>query len=125
MICSPSFSSFSPAVLVTSTRAVEVLTSLGQALCSLPSLPDARHSHSQAGLVTCGGGETPDSCLTFSSGAWAASHSLAKPGREAHCSWQTGGQVRGIRRHEDTLSGIMIKIMTGLPPGRGKQQTEQ
>ena len=86
---------FSSAVLVSSTRAVEVLTSLGQYLCSLPDLPDPRHSHSQTGLVTCGGGETPASCLTFSpaSGAWAASHSLAKPGREAHSSWAAGGEV--------------------------------
>ena len=37
----------SSAILVSSTRAVEVLTSLGQYLCSLPDLPDARHSHSQ------------------------------------------------------------------------------
>ena len=87
--------SVSAAIIVSSTRAVEVLTSLGQALCSLPDLPDARHSHSQSGLVTCGGGETPASCLTFSpaSGTWTASHSLAKPGREAHCSWAAGGEV--------------------------------
>ena len=83
------------AVLVSSTRAVEVLTSLGQYLCSLPDLPDPRHSHSQTGLVTCGGGETPASCLTFSpaSGAWAASHTLSKPGREAHSSWAAGAEV--------------------------------
>merc|ERR1711971_132298 len=84
------------AVLVSSTRAVEVLTSLGQYLCSLPDLPDGRgFKNTQTGLVTCGGDTTPESCLTFStaSGTWEASHSLVKPGREAHSSWGAGGEI--------------------------------
>lgn len=114
---------FSAAVLVSSTRAVEVLTSLGQYLCSLPDLPDPRHSHSQTGLVTCGGGETPASCLTFSpaSGAWAASHTLAKPGREAHSSWATGGEVSLYI----LMINIIFKESSGLPPGRKKQRPQQ
>ena len=32
--------------------------------------------HSQDGLVSCGGVDTPLSCATFSGGSWRASHTL-------------------------------------------------
>ena len=34
--------------------------------CSLPALPAERDSHTQAGLVTCGGYYSDTSCITFS-----------------------------------------------------------
>ena len=38
----------------------------------------ARFTHSQTGLVSCGGYTTPtsSSCVTFSQGSWAPSHTL-------------------------------------------------
>ena len=33
--------------------------------------------HSQDGLVSCGGVDTPLSCATFSGGSWRASHTAA------------------------------------------------
>ena len=106
---------------MTSIRSVEVLTSLGQYLCSLAELPDSRHSHTQTGLVTCGGGESPASCLTFSpaSGSWAASHSLPKPGRSAHSSWEHGGEVyllggadSGLTSEKLTSAGQSVPAFT-------------
>ena len=37
---------------------VELLSSNGTRLCSLPNLPAPRHYHSQTGLLSCGGGGT-------------------------------------------------------------------
>ena len=72
---------------------VEVLYSGGAPWCRLPSLPDQRLQHSQAGLVTCGGYSSATSCLTFSGAAgWAASHSLLEARRQ-HCSWASPGGV--------------------------------
>ena len=59
--------------------------------CSLPDLPDVRNSHTQSGLITCGGGGTNDtrtSCVTFSSGQWKSSHVL-QYGRQGHSSWMS------------------------------------
>ena len=59
--------------------------------CSLPDLPDARNSHTQSGLITCGGGKTYDtrtSCVTFSSGQWKPSHVLQYE-RHGHSSWMS------------------------------------
>ena len=73
---------------------VEILGENGIYMCSLPDLPDYRSSHTQSGLVTCGGdGDINNiaddsiknyvnvagveySCLTFSSGQWIKSHNL-------------------------------------------------
>ena len=35
---------------------MELLSTAGRRLCSLPDLPAARWGHSQNGLLTCGGG---------------------------------------------------------------------
>ena len=48
--------------------------------CTLPSLPAARKSHSQAGMVACGGkgdSGTSTTCDTFSFGTWTSSQALA------------------------------------------------
>ena len=60
--------------------------STGQS-CSLPSLPDGRAGHTSHSLTLCGGLFTPTTCISFSSGVWVPSHSLAEE-REDHTSWQ-------------------------------------
>ena len=48
--------------------------------CTLPSLPAARKSHSQAGLVACGGNGdsgTRTTCDIFADGTWTPFHTLA------------------------------------------------
>ena len=60
-------------------KSVELLSSDGTKLCSLPDLPADRYHHSQTGLVTCGGGLTSSdqkSCYTFSAGRWKKTHTL-------------------------------------------------
>ena len=37
-------------------------------------------NHSQDGLVSCGGVDTPLSCATFTGGSWRASHTLLQVG---------------------------------------------
>ena len=67
---------------------VELLLDDGTPWCSLPDLPEDRRGHSQSGLVACGGDVTSvrTSCVTFSDGVWASSHSLASD-RFYHNSW--------------------------------------
>ena len=62
---------------------VELLSTEGARLCSLPDLPKARRHHSQTGLVACAGygdslfaKETLKSCVTLKSGRWQKSHTL-------------------------------------------------
>ena len=56
---------------------VELLSSNGTRLCSLPNLPAGRYRHSQAGLVACGGDTSEmTSCVTFSAGSWKKTHAL-------------------------------------------------
>ena len=71
-------------------RPVEILHANGSYWCSLPNLPDDRYSHTQSGLVTCGGyrSDTRTSCLTFSSGQWRTSHQL-QHSRYHHSSWMS------------------------------------
>ena len=74
---------------------VELLNLDGSFNCMLPSLPHARSSHTQSGLVACGGylretqGETTfKTCDTFSIGMeeWKKSHVLREE-RHSHTSW--------------------------------------
>ena len=64
---------------------VELLSTEGARLCSLPDLPKARKHHSQTGLVACAGygdrrdKDTLKSCVTLKSGRWQKSHTLRKP----------------------------------------------
>ena len=80
-----------PGILITggygATTSAEVFqVSTGQS-CSLPSLPDKRQYHTSHSLTLCGGIFTPTSCISFSSGVWVPSHSLAEE-RYKHCSWE-------------------------------------
>ena len=86
--------------------------------CSLPDLPEGRDTHSQTGLVICGG-ELPyrvddkehTSCFTFRAGAWVRSHTLAGQGRLWHSSWASplgpilfGGLWKDTRKTTELLS---------------------
>ena len=59
---------------------VELLSINGTRLCALPSLPENKFFHTLSGLVTCGGGQPPNtdqkSCFTFSGGNWKKTHTL-------------------------------------------------
>ena len=67
---------------------VELLNLDGSFNCMLPSLPHARSSHTQSGLVACGGHPIFTTCDTFSIGMeeWKKSHTLRKE-RRLHSSW--------------------------------------
>ena len=68
---------------------VELLSSNGTRLCSLPDLPGQRFYHSQSGLLTCGGGYSNSeskSCVTFDGGRWKKSHTLGQS-RYGHAAW--------------------------------------
>ena len=70
-------------------KSVELLSIKGTRLCLLPSLSAERTSHSQTGLVTCGGyGAASLSCVTFSAGryGWKKTHTLTHK-RRGHTAW--------------------------------------
>ena len=58
----------------TDLKSVEVLSE-GRPLCRLPRLEKSRYSHSQAGLLLCGGGG-----LTY----WGSCSSLSDEGRDTY-----------------------------------------
>ena len=69
---------------------VELLSSNGTRLCSLPNLPEKRHYLSQTGFVTCSG----NSCVTFSSGRWKKTHIWDKSrSRVDHTAWASPNGV--------------------------------
>ena len=69
---------------------VELLSTDGTRLCSLPNLPTKRYRHSQTGLVTCGGGDSRSSdqksCVTFAAGRWKKTHTLGRRWH-GHTGW--------------------------------------
>ena len=70
---------------------VEVLFPSTNQSCSLPSLPDGRYDHTMDtmdSLLLCGGSYSPTTCLTFSSGKWINTTTLAEE-RADHSSWQS------------------------------------
>ena len=80
-----------PAIIVTGTyfgnsRSVEALREDGSSLCTLPDLPNDYFSHTQSGLVTCGGYYNWTSCIRLIDGEWLQSNTL-KHGRAYHSSW--------------------------------------
>ena len=85
-----------------SRTSVELLSSDGTRLCSLPNLPAGRSQHSQTGLVACGGGFSRSSerksCVTFAAGRWKKTHTLGQK-RYAHTSWASprGVMIMGGR----------------------------
>ena len=69
---------------------VELLSSNGTRLCSLPNLPEKSHWHSQTGYVTC----MRKSCVTFSSGRWKKTHTWEKSrSRVDHTAWASPNGV--------------------------------
>ena len=71
-------------------RSVEVYVPETRHSCELPSLPDRRRTHTINDLVLCGGDDLENeshSCLTFSSGTWEKTHTLAQK-RYGHSSWK-------------------------------------
>ena len=88
---------------------VELLYRNGSS-CWLPDLPEARWSHSQSGLVICGGGKTLKSCSTLVAGVWTPTHTLQQQ-RSSHLSWETkggvlllGGWAKATRQTTELLS---------------------
>ena len=68
---------------------VELVTTNGTWICSLPNLPFSRHDHTQTGVTLCGGYNSPaiTTCHTLSStGSWELSHNLAQ-WRWLHSAW--------------------------------------
>ena len=68
---------------------VELLSSNGTRLCSLPNLPEKREGHSQTGVLACGGGQSDAdrrSCFNFADGRWKKSHTLGTS-RIGHTAW--------------------------------------
>ena len=84
------YSTGSDGTYIGSRTSVELLSSDGTRLCSLPNLPAERYQHSQTGLVACGGGKFRSSertsCVTFDSGRWKKTHTLRYK-RFAHSAW--------------------------------------
>ena len=70
---------------------VEILRENGSYWCSLPDLPDIRYTHTQSGLVACGGTPPPmsESCIFFANGEWITSHQLQMFGRYGHSAWKS------------------------------------
>ena len=71
-----------------SSRSIEVLREDGTPWCYLPDLPENRSSHTQSGLVACGGGFTRYSCLYFVPDMWIHSHDLIHA-RWSHIQWSS------------------------------------
>ena len=91
---------------------VELLHTNGSRLCSLPNLPYTRRQHTQTGLTTCGGYDSParTSCHTLSStGSWEESHSLDQERRE-HCAWRAPQGVM-LLGGWDSSSGTTSEIL--------------
>ena len=76
----------------TSRKSVDILKEDGTHFCSLPDLPESRYSHTQSGLVMCGGfeGTQLKSCQTFSNGVWEDTHSNSLiQSRYDHSAWSS------------------------------------
>ena len=75
----------------TGLTSVEVLSAASNRLpCPIPPLPAARWGHTQDGLLSCGGWDTPRTCVKISAlaGGWVVSHNLLQY-RYGHSSWQS------------------------------------
>ena len=91
---------------------VELLSSNGTRLCSLPNLTVQRYHHSQTGLLSCGGGndQGKKSCITFTAGSWQQTHTLAQR-REGHTAWASPRGVLLITGG-DPLAGTTTELLT-------------
>ena len=103
------------------TASVELLNLDGSWHCSLPPLPEQRDSHTQTGLVACGGFQknSQKSCVRFSKGEekWKKSHTLKKK-RWSHVSWNS---PEGILLMGGLGSGATYELLTnnGHKPAPG------
>jgi len=110
---------------------VEVLNPSTGKTCSLPSLPDKRYYHTSTGLTLCGGRyskSTSTNCITFSSGEWVTSHTLAKE-RFTHSAWMTNNRniilIGGVSSKTIQIGGLfsgntsetLIEGVTSTEPG--------
>jgi len=107
------------------SSSVEVFDPTTGQSCELPSLPVDRHGHTMDGLTICGGmdiasltgtTDTNTTCITFSSGEWVTSHSLAEV-RLYHSSWATaeGIMLVGGFLHENTTEIVTEAEYDGEP----------
>ena len=69
-------------------KSVEVITTDGTPLCTLPDLPDDRASHTVDNHILCGGSWTQTSCLRYVAGKWTKYRNNLKFGRYWHVSWR-------------------------------------
>ena len=87
-------------------KSVELLSSNGTRLCSLPNLPGERWGHSQTRLLTCGGGVGSEktSCVTFDAGSWKKTHTLGQQWRD-HTAWASPQGVMLMKsKYKPTIS---------------------
>ena len=95
---------------------VEVLSSDGAPLCSLPDLPFETWGHTQDGLTTCGGiGSMQRRCYTFdtTTGTWNNSYNLNEE-KKYHNQWRVNeglllvGGSNGVKSAEFLLNGNKV-----------------
>ena len=99
-------------------NSVEILRSDGTPWCSLPELPfDSQgiSSHTQSGLIACGGSSNNrQSCVTFKDGVWTTSHSLRED-RWEHSAWASpaGVVLLGGANSDPSTSSELLSDSTG------------
>ena len=95
-------------------NSVEILRSDGTPWCSLPELPFHTHTHTQSGLIACGGSSNRQSCVTFKDGVWTTSHSLREERRE-HSAWASpaGVVLLGGANSDPSISSELLSDSTG------------
>ena len=94
-------------------KRVELLHPDGTHMCELEPLPDKRVHHTQSGLITCGGDDTPNSCLIFSlsDGTWQNHGSTLKQPRRRHSSSRRGNTTLLIGGY-DSGSSMTTEMIT-------------
>ena len=94
---------------------VELLSSNGTRLCSLPNLPEKKWQHSQTGVLACGGGSRGSgsaykSCFKFTDSRWKKSHTMGTS-RYGHTGWASPQGVLLIGG-TDTQSQTSAELLT-------------
>ena len=125
------------------THTSEIYDPASESSCSLPQLPDKRFAHTQVisahsnwnvnlylyidnqdGSLTCGGSQSADSCLMWSSGSWTKSHSLSLA-RRSHISFPTSQGTFLLGGYTNPLTSDLVKEDGTVEPGFGlKYRTE-
>ena len=119
----------SAAVLITGDFSAEVYLPSSGVSCSLPTQPDSRRGHTQDNGLLCGGDETSDSCLRWSSDTGTWEQFTLDVWRSAHVSWtpdpDTGTFLMGGSGYERLEEGIYdsgSKNTTSLIKPDGSQE---